>query len=362
MKPKFPIDQFAVLTPVLAGQAVTVVGSAPIVGSLELSPTVLAVNGGISTVPEGHPVAAWVVNSRSAQFESWGPGKVALSRQMLAQARQRTVGTICFLAREDGAPAITSRLLRAQKTVWSASLALTQIERREIERLAGGRGNDMDREALSAGLSAACFAFAAGAATVRLVGFSWAPGYEYAPEVKLATRGHAWTDKKALANLEARYGDRLVHSLTLRRHDRRRAQETVMSTRSTPRPNRPSAPAPAAAGSDQPQQPQRRQAPIMVQATKMGFYSLARRRPGDVFQLRDPSHFSERWMVRVADDTPPQLTHPRAAMHQANREAAKTTRTPRLEPNAADVMENRTLVQQAQFPAGSNPLDGDDTL
>ena len=35
-----------------------------------------------------------------------------------------------------------------------------------------------------------------------------------------------------------------------------------------------------------------------------GYYNLVRRKPGDVFDLLDESHFSERWMERVSKSTP----------------------------------------------------------
>jgi hypothetical protein len=45
-----------------------------------------------------------------------------------------------------------------------------------------------------------------------------------------------------------------------------------------------------------------------VRALKDGFYGLLKRRAGDVFQLTDDSAFSARWMVRVPDATPSQVT------------------------------------------------------
>lgn len=41
---------------------------------------------------------------------------------------------------------------------------------------------------------------------------------------------------------------------------------------------------------------------MRVRATQTGFYDGSRRRPGAVFVLADPKHFSLRWMVKVADD------------------------------------------------------------
>lgn len=35
-----------------------------------------------------------------------------------------------------------------------------------------------------------------------------------------------------------------------------------------------------------------------------GYYNLVRRKPGDVFDLLDESHFSSSWMERVGGGTP----------------------------------------------------------
>jgi len=43
-----------------------------------------------------------------------------------------------------------------------------------------------------------------------------------------------------------------------------------------------------------------------VRATAIGYYGDARRRPGDVFVLTDPRHFSKRWMEQVSASTPDQ--------------------------------------------------------
>lgn len=45
-----------------------------------------------------------------------------------------------------------------------------------------------------------------------------------------------------------------------------------------------------------------------VQATKMGFYDHKRRRKGDVFSLKDPKHFTRKWMVKVDAATPLRVT------------------------------------------------------
>lgn len=53
---------------------------------------------------------------------------------------------------------------------------------------------------------------------------------------------------------------------------------------------------------------------MRVEATRIGFYHNARRRPGDVFDLAEPGHYSPRWMRQVADDEPERTTGSQAAL------------------------------------------------
>jgi len=55
---------------------------------------------------------------------------------------------------------------------------------------------------------------------------------------------------------------------------------------------------------------------VKVQATQLGYYEDTRRRPGDVFWIRSPEEFSERWMRVVADDTPEHTTMLAEALRQ----------------------------------------------
>jgi hypothetical protein len=43
---------------------------------------------------------------------------------------------------------------------------------------------------------------------------------------------------------------------------------------------------------------------LWVQAKMLGFYGGSRRRPGHMFQLAAPEHFSSRWMVRLPTIAP----------------------------------------------------------
>jgi hypothetical protein len=320
----------------IKGKLAIVVGAGPVDEKVEVSDKhiVIAVNGGIfSTVG---PVDVWVVNSRTDPWASWGPDRVALAKLMLKQAKERQVRLAVFLAREDSAPAVTLQMLKKQGTQVLDYVALTQLERHDLEYRAGARDTTMGHNAVSAGCTAVCLAFVAGAAAVLMRGFSWEPGYanlESAANKKLHTRGHEGADKKGFAGLTARYGTRLENPLAIPPAYTRHTKERQMA-KTAPR----TSPAAPSAG-----------APVKVRAKKLGFYNLARRRPGDVFTLRDPKHFSERWMERVTRETPERLTHPAAAMRQQH-QAIMSGKSPRLQPNAADLVEEPGQAQ-------GSPLD-----
>lgn len=59
---------------------------------------------------------------------------------------------------------------------------------------------------------------------------------------------------------------------------------------------------------------------IRVQATAVGFVDNARRREGDVFDVHE-AEFSDRWMVRVTEDTPERITGPAAALRKIHDDA-----------------------------------------
>jgi hypothetical protein len=199
----------------LSGDPVTVLGAAPL--SRHDPPFVdgrlLAVNGGIASV-KGNP-DVWVVNSRSSQFEQWGPTRRRLARLMLQQAAGKTIPLAVFLAREPEAPRYTLDILRSQGTTVQAWHMLTQLDRRLLELQSGARDDKNAKDAMSAGVTGAAFALLAGAAEVRLLGFSWSPGYAYLPGERIDARGHVPADQAALRRLEARYGTRLQHSLAI---------------------------------------------------------------------------------------------------------------------------------------------------
>jgi hypothetical protein len=208
----------------LAGEPVTVLGAAPLGKDdpLSVEGRLLAVNGGISSVA-GDP-DVWVVNSRSSQFEQWGPSRRRLARLMLKQGAGKRIPFALFLAREPEAPGYTLDILRSQGTTVERWDMLTQIDRRLLEHQSGVRDDENAKGALSAGVTAAAFALLAGAAEVRLLGFSWAPGYAYLPGERIDARGHVPADMRGLKLLQARYGTRLQHSLPIPERARALAQ------------------------------------------------------------------------------------------------------------------------------------------
>lgn len=199
----------------LAGEPVTVLGAAPLGKDdpATVEGRLVAVNGGISSV-RGNP-DVWVVNSRSSQFEQWGPSRRRLAHLMLKQGAGKAIPLAVFLAREPEAPKTTLALLSGYGTHVMAWHMLTQIDRRLLEAQSGVRTDKHAKDALSAGVTAAAFALLAGAAEVRLLGFSWNPGYAYLPGERIDARGHVPADMRGLTLLQARYGTRLRHSLHL---------------------------------------------------------------------------------------------------------------------------------------------------
>jgi hypothetical protein len=311
----------------VVGRRCVVVGSAPLSGPIALSDDefVVGVNGGISSVPR---VDAWVVNSRNNDAASWSPAQRRLSKLMLAQAAGRTIPFVVFLSKHEGGPAWTLAFLQAQRTLvvrWTEFADANA--RREMELQVGARTPAMSKHALSAGMTAAAWCFAEGADTVRLEGFSWVSGYQYLPGEVIPNRaeggrGHAAGDKEAIRLLTRRYPGRLVHSLT--------AKDSTMAKKPTAR-RRPTADPEAGARAQAAKEAlspagererklalkrqQKEQADaaarpdtrLMVRATEMTYYNHARRRVGQIFQLREASDFREscmEWADPNAQETP----------------------------------------------------------
>lgn len=325
----------ATLRTLVGGRACVVVGAAPLLSPLVVATSeyVVAVNGGISSAPR---VDAWVLNSRTSLPPSWGMARRTLGQLMLRQGADRQVPLLILLTKDDDASVVTPRVLRAQGTEAGSVLEVGAIERTDIEVAAGARTGDMSKHALSAGLFAVALLFWAGAATVRLEGISWVGGYAYTDTPVI--RGHLVGDQLALVRLLARHADALIHTLPLSPRQLRSLEHLPMATAraTTPTPPR-SAP----------------DAVVRVRATRLGYYDLARRRPGDVFQLRSARHFSDKWMEQVEASTPTQTLSPSGALRREH-QAILSGKSPRLQPNAADLVEDDAPVGASPGPRSSD--------
>ncbi len=324
------------LAAVVKGRACVVVGAAPLAAPFNQGDVVVVgVNGGISSTVR---CDVWVVNARSANDATVGGRKGRLHRLMVEQAAGRDVPLAVFLTKDERAGPHLRQVLARQQTRVGTVLELAQPERVGLETAAGARDGSLEKHALSAGLSATALCLLAGAASVRLVGFSWTPGYAYAPKDPAVTaRGHEHGDKVALRLLEARYGAQLVHSLSL--------------------PNKESRPMPTPKAAAAPPAPAAK--PIKVRATKVTNYGNLRRRPGDVFMLRDAKHFRGSYMELVSASTPVGRPAPSKTAPVDPRPLA--ARPPRLQANAADpVVDDDTVDENAE---GAQRLStGDETV
>lgn len=321
----------------LAGRRCLVVGSAPLDAPIAARPgeVVVAVNGGIASVPG--VVDLWVLNSRRQPYESWGPDRIALNEHMVRQGAGRRVDIVAWVSTDDDGPeAVMAERLRAQGTAYARGCGISRAARERIESVSGARTPALRKHALSAGMFAVALCFWSGAAEVRMVGFSWRAGYAYLPGVELPaeTRGHIEGDRRALEQLLARYGDRLEQTLTPGAEVAPAKEEAMARNQgggSAPRVTPPArtSPGPAAPA------PRR----FKVRATKLGYYGEKRRRVGDVFYVEQEQLFSSRWMERVGEATPERSTTPAEALR---RDHVNLTagRTPQLQPNAADLIED----------------------
>ena len=200
----------------LAGRPVTVIGAAPLApGDVPLDASAhVAVNGGIASTAAAD---VWIVNSRIRPASHWPPERRRLNDLMLRQGAGRRVPLAILLAKQPNAPPTTIKFFAEQGTAVAAWLAMTSPDRRALEMQAGARDNGTGSATISAGVTAAALALLAGAAPVRLIGFSWEAGYAYLPGERFdpAYRGHVAEDRRALGLLAARYGHALEHALAL---------------------------------------------------------------------------------------------------------------------------------------------------
>lgn len=197
----------------LEGRACVVVGSAPLKHSkadIVEPEAVIAVNGGISSVHS--QVDLWVVASRAV--DKPGTARIKpLHRTMLQQAKGKTVGHVLMLrgpkeASEQDTLAALAQLGVTYQT-WSVLDKPTKLW---MEKATCAR---MEKEPCSSGILATAIALWCGAESVRMVGFSFNPGYNYLPKERPANwwRNHVSADRRALKALRAHYGATLSGSI-----------------------------------------------------------------------------------------------------------------------------------------------------
>lgn len=208
------VTQVERLVPIVQGRACVVVGSAPLPTTsavIQSDECVIAVNGAISSLPG--PADVWVLNSKQ-QDRPGDPTLKPLHKTMLEQGRGRTAGHLLLLrgpkvASEDGTLTTLAALGVSYQT-WSV---LDKTTKRWFEGLHCHRVRD--NAPCSAGILAVTLALVCQAASVRMVGFSFTPGYHYLPKARpgLWWRDHIDADKRALKALRSAFGDRLSSPL-----------------------------------------------------------------------------------------------------------------------------------------------------
>lgn len=204
--------QLARLTGAIAGRRCVVVGSAPLstkTAAVEADEYIICVNGAISSV--AGTADLWIVNSKAQDNPTWHREIRALHRTMLEQGAGRSVRHVAMLrgpkrATED---ATLAQLDQMQCRYETWSVIDKPIKRAFEEDVCGRKG---ESDPCSAGVFATALALWAGAVGVRMVGFSFTPGYHYlknSGRLIARVRGHVEADTRALRRLATRYGTRL---------------------------------------------------------------------------------------------------------------------------------------------------------
>ncbi len=203
-------SQIERIRPLVEGRACVVVGSAPLktrVADVEAGEFVIAVNGGISSLPGAADL--WVLNSKQ-QDRPGDPNLKPLHKAMLSQGKGRTAGHLLLLrgpkVASEGYTLDTLHRLGVQHASWSV---LDKTTKREFERQMCKRVRD--HQPCSAGILTVAIALYCGASHVRMVGFSLKPGYHYIKDQQPAYwwRDHLHSDRRALSALTDRYGSAL---------------------------------------------------------------------------------------------------------------------------------------------------------
>lgn len=194
------------LIPLVDGRHCVVVGSAPLptrYADISADEVAIPVNGGISSV--AGLVDIWVLNSKAQD----APGAVIrpLHQTMLRQGSNRSVGHILFLrGPKVASEALTMATLKRQRVSWSSWSVLDKPTKRWLEGELCGRLDD--KKPCSSGILAVAAALWCGAASVRLEGFSFEPGYHYLRNQRPESwwRDHVAADRRALTSMRHRYG------------------------------------------------------------------------------------------------------------------------------------------------------------
>jgi hypothetical protein len=204
------VSQVERLRPIVEHRACVVVGSAPIAAATaDTRPDecVIAVNGAVSSLSVSPEV--WVLNSKQ-QDRPGDPALKPLHRTMMTQGAGRHVGHLLLLRGPKVASEVgTLAALQALDVVFQSWSVLDKVTKRWFEGEVCHRVSEM--RPCSSGVLAVAMALWCGAVHVRMVGFSFHPGYHYLPKVapQYWWRDHVEADRRALKALTARYGHRL---------------------------------------------------------------------------------------------------------------------------------------------------------
>ncbi len=211
MKPLIPLALLAdpaqvdALRPFVANRNCVVIGSAPLATRhAEIQPHELTipVNGGISSLKG--PADVWAVNSK--QQDASTALMRPLHRTMLEQGSNRSVQHILLLrGPKVASERSTLEMLKSWRCAYQSWSVLDKPTKRWIEGELCARADD--KKPCSGGILATALALWCGASSVRLVGFSFTPGYHYIKNDHPQTwwRDHVAADKRALAALQQRY-------------------------------------------------------------------------------------------------------------------------------------------------------------
>ena len=210
------VAQIERIRPLVEGRHCVVVGSAPLptrLADIAADEIAIAVNGAISSLPG--PADLWVLNSKQ-QDRPGDPRLTPLHKTMLEQGRGRTAEHLLLLrgpkvASERGTRTTLDALGMRYRS-WSV---LDKVTKRWVEGEQCGRV--LDARPCSSGLLTVALTLWCGAARVRLLGFSFTPGYHYVSKAQAPAwwRDHVEADRRALKALRARYGVRLEGDLVV---------------------------------------------------------------------------------------------------------------------------------------------------